>query len=37
MAQRYDIIVVGAGMVGASAALSFSRQGFRVALMEAVE
>ena len=32
----YDIIVAGAGMVGASAALSFARKGFRVALVEPV-
>ncbi len=37
MARRFDIIVVGAGMVGACAALSLSRQGFRVALIETNE
>ncbi len=37
MAQRFDIIVVGAGMVGGCTALSLSRQGFRVALIEAFE
>lgn len=37
MAQHFDIIVIGAGMVGASAALSLSRQGFCVALIEASE
>ena len=34
MTQPYDIIVSGAGMVGASAALAFSKQGYRVALLE---
>lgn len=33
-ADRYDVIVAGAGMVGACAALSFARKGFRVALLE---
>lgn len=31
---NYDIIVAGAGMVGACAALSFARKGFRIALVE---
>lgn len=30
----HDIIIAGAGMVGACAALSFARKGFRVALIE---
>lgn len=33
-ANNYDVIVAGAGMVGACAALSFARKGFRVALVE---
>lgn len=33
-ANSYDVIVSGAGMVGACAALSFARKGFRVALVE---
>ncbi|MGK0398280.1 MAG: 2-octaprenylphenol hydroxylase [Gammaproteobacteria bacterium] len=33
-ANSYDVIVAGAGMVGACAALSFARKGFRVALVE---
>jgi 2-octaprenylphenol hydroxylase len=32
--NSYDVIVAGAGMVGACAALSFARKGFRVALVE---
>lgn len=32
--ERYQIVVVGAGLVGASAALAFARQGLRVALVE---
>jgi 2-octaprenylphenol hydroxylase len=32
--NHYDVIVAGAGMVGACAALSFARKGFRVALVE---
>jgi len=32
--QQYDIIVAGAGMVGACAALALSKQGFRIALVE---
>ncbi len=34
MTQVYDLVVVGAGMVGASAALAFARRGYRVALIE---
>lgn len=34
MSQRFDIIVAGAGMVGASAALSLAKAGFRIALIE---
>jgi 2-octaprenyl-6-methoxyphenol hydroxylase len=32
--ERYQIIIVGAGLVGAAAALALGRQGFRVALIE---
>jgi len=34
MGEKFDIIVAGAGMVGASAALSLAGCGFRVALIE---
>ncbi len=34
MAQQYNIIIAGAGMVGACAALALSKQGFRIALLE---
>jgi 2-octaprenylphenol hydroxylase len=37
VADRYDIIVVGGGMVGASCALAAAQQGFRVALLERAE
>ena len=37
MAQQYDIIIAGAGMVGACAALALSKQGFRIALLEPSE
>jgi 2-octaprenyl-6-methoxyphenol hydroxylase len=32
--ERYQVVVVGAGLVGAAAALSLGRQGLRVALIE---
>ncbi|MDD3608811.1 MAG: 2-octaprenyl-6-methoxyphenyl hydroxylase [Halothiobacillaceae bacterium] len=35
-ARRYDIVIVGGGLVGASLALSLSGQGWRIALVEAV-
>jgi ubiquinone biosynthesis UbiH/UbiF/VisC/COQ6 family hydroxylase len=34
VSQRYDVLIVGAGMVGATAALAFARKGYQVALME---
>ena len=34
MSDKFDVIVAGAGMVGACAALSLARGGFRVALIE---
>lgn len=37
MLQRFDIIVAGAGMVGACAALSLAKSGFRIALVEPAE
>lgn len=33
-AERYQVVIVGAGLVGASAALALGRQGLRVALIE---
>jgi len=36
-ADRYDMIVVGGGMVGACCALAAAREGFRVALLERAE
>lgn len=33
-AERYQVVVVGAGLVGAAAALAFARAGLRVALIE---
>jgi len=35
--QRYDVVVVGAGMVGAAAAALLARAGFEVAVVEARE
>ncbi len=32
--QRYQVVIVGAGLVGAAAALALGRQGLRVALIE---
>ncbi|MDP2265243.1 MAG: FAD-dependent oxidoreductase, partial [Thiobacillus sp.] len=32
--ERYQVVIVGAGLVGAAAALALSRQGLRVALIE---
>jgi len=37
MAQHYDIVVSGAGMVGACAALALARQGFKIGLVEPAE
>jgi 2-octaprenylphenol hydroxylase len=36
MSARFDIVVAGAGMVGACAALSLARSGYRIALIEPV-
>ena len=36
MSERFDIVVAGAGMVGACAALSLARSGFRIGLVEPV-
>jgi 2-octaprenyl-6-methoxyphenol hydroxylase len=33
-AERYQVVIVGAGLVGAAAALALGRQGLRVALIE---
>ena len=35
--EQFDVAVVGAGVVGAAAALAFARDGFKVALVEAQE
>ena len=37
MSQDFDIVVAGAGMVGACAALSLARQGFKIGLIEPAE
>lgn len=34
IAERYQVVIAGAGLVGAAAALALSRQGLRVALVE---
>ena len=34
MAERYQVVIVGAGLVGAAAALALGRKGLRVALVE---
>lgn len=34
MAERYQVVIVGAGLVGAAAALALGRKGLRVALIE---
>jgi 2-octaprenylphenol hydroxylase len=36
LSEKFDIVVAGAGMVGACAALSLARGGFRIALVEPV-
>lgn len=37
MAQRFDIIIAGAGMVGACSALAMARHGYKVAIIEPSE
>ncbi len=37
MNKDYDIIIVGAGMVGATLACALGQQGFRIALIEAIK
>ena len=32
--ERYQVVIVGAGLVGAAAAVALGRQGLRVALVE---
>lgn len=34
MAESYDIVIIGAGMVGASAALALAQQGHKIAIIE---
>lgn len=36
-AERFDLVIVGAGMVGAASALALARHGFSVAIVEAFE
>ena len=36
MSEQFDVVIAGAGMVGACAALSLARSGFRIALIEPV-
>ncbi len=35
MAERYDIVIVGAGVIGSALALHLSNQGYRIALLDA--
>ncbi len=35
--SSYDVVIIGAGMVGATLASLLSRSGFSVALVEAIE
>ncbi|MGG4607724.1 3-demethoxyubiquinol 3-hydroxylase [Providencia sp. Me31A] len=35
--ESYDVVVVGAGMIGAAAALGFAQEGMKVALLERVQ
>lgn len=37
LTENYDVVVVGAGMTGAAAALGFAQEGMRVALLEKAE
>ncbi|HGD3535590.1 TPA: 3-demethoxyubiquinol 3-hydroxylase [Providencia stuartii] len=37
LTEYYDVVVVGAGMTGAAAALGFAQEGMRVALLEKAE
>jgi len=36
VSERFDVVIAGAGMVGACAALSLARSGFRIAIIEPV-